>query len=293
MTEVESGNGKTLNVVRNETVAALTPAYGEREAKAMVGIIFENIKGWNRIDLALKADQLVSPFIIQEISSVVKRLLNHEPIQYIFNNAWFYGMKFKVSADTLIPRPETAELVDYIVRDNKNSSDLRILDLCTGSGCIAIALSRTLPFCSVVGVDVSCKALEIAEENASALHADVSFMQIDILEDYSDKIRGQYDIIVSNPPYIAENEKDAMDKNVIDYEPHLALFVPDKEPLVFYDAIFRIAAGHLIDSGKLYCEINPIYAADVRELAVESGFAQVELVRDSYGRERFLIASKY
>ncbi len=292
MTEVEGKFGKTLDIVRNETVAALAPVYGDREAKAMVGVIFENIKGWNRVDMALKADQLLSPYIIQEVSSVVKRLLNHEPIQYIFGTAWFYGLKFKVSRDTLIPRPETSELVDYIVGENKNRADLRVLDLCTGSGCIAIALSRNLPFSNVTGVDISEDALKVAEENASVINVHVDFLQTDILVDISEKIVGKYDVIVSNPPYIADKEKATMDRNVIEYEPHLALFVPDTQPLLFYDAIFRISHSHLSATGKVYCEINPLYAARVRDLAVNSGLIQAELVRDSYGKERFLFASK-
>ena len=292
MNEADPIGEKKLNEVRNEIVSALTPIYGDREAKAMVGIIFENLKGWNRVDMALKADQLISPFIIHQIDSVVRRLLDHEPIQYIFGNAWFYGMRLKVTSDTLIPRPETAELVDYIVKDYREKSDQGVLDLCTGTGCIAIALARNLPFSKVTAVDVSAKALAVAQDNAISLHANVNFLKTDILKDNSGLIAGQYDVIVSNPPYIAEKEKSDMDRNVLAYEPHLALFVPDDDPLVFYNAIFRISLGHLTDTGKVYCEINPVYAAEVRDLAVRKGFGNVDLVRDSYGKERFLIAWK-
>lgn len=284
---------KPVYEVRNEIVSSLTPVYGDREAKAMCRIFFENLKGWNSVDLVVKSDEMLSSFVQNEISGVVKRLLDQEPIQYIFGNAWFYGMKFKVSHDTLIPRPETAELVDIIVADYKDRTDLSVLDLCTGSGCIAIALSRNLPFSHVTAVDICEGALTIAEQNSSDLHAPVSYIKADILSPHvCDQINGTFDIIVSNPPYIADSEKAGMERNVLAYEPHQALFVPDNNPLIFYKAILEIAFNRLTHNGNVYCEINPRFAAELLKLAKIKGFDTAELILDSYGKTRFLKASK-
>ena len=210
-------------------------------------------------------------------------------MEFIFGNADFYGMKLKVTRDTLIPRPETAELVDLIVKEN-NRKDLRVIDLGTGSGCIAIALSRNLPFAEVTAVDIS-----VARENAKALHCDINFVNADIIslaDNHDTAIKGPFDIIVSNPPYIAENEKSEMDKNVTEFEPESALFVPDSDPLKFYKAELKYAETALSDGGRIYFEINPIYAEELKQLTEKSGFSDVELIRDSFGKERFLSASK-
>ena len=273
-------SGKTVNDVFRGIVSTLTGKYGAGEAKAMARIIFENLKGWSAVDLAIKANEHPTKFIEGKIDSVVKRLLDNEPIQYIFGNADFYGMKLKVTRDTLIPRPETAELVDLIVKEN-NRKDLRVIDLGTGSGCIAIALSD--------------RALSVARENAKALHCDINFVNADIIslaENHDTAIKGPFDIIVSNPPYIAENEKSGMDKNVTEFEPESALFVPDSDPLKFYKAELKYTETALSDGGRIYFEINPIYAEELKQLTEKSGFSDVELIRDSFGNERFLSASK-
>lgn len=279
-------------VVKN-IVDTLSPSYGAGEAKAMSRIILEHVKGWNSMDIAIKANEHITPFVQKQIADVVRRLLDNEPIQYIFQSAYFYGMNLKVTRDTLIPRPETAELVDIIVNEN-DRKDLRVLDLCTGSGCIALALARNLSFAAVTGVDISEGALAVARENASSLHADVNFIKADLLSAAGRAaVTGDmYDIIVSNPPYIAESEKSDMDANVLDYEPHLALFVPDDSPLEFYDAIMEIAIKCLAGHGKLYFEINPLFSEGLVKLAKSKGFVDVELLRDTYGKMRFLSASK-
>lgn len=279
----------TVNEIARHVVDRLTPRFGQGEAKAMMRIIFENLKGWSPVDIAVKSNEEITGFMSGKVDAVLERLLDDEPIQYIFGNADFYGLKLKVTQDTLIPRPETAELVDIIVRDN-NQKDLRVLDLCTGSGCIAVALARTLPFAEVTATDISDAALAVARENARALHVAVDFRHADLL---AGEPRGcSYDIIVSNPPYIAEKERDAMEPNVLEHEPALALFVPDADPLEFYRAIFRLAGDALAPGGRIYLEINPVYASELKSLAVSEGFGSIDLIRDSFGKIRFAVVTR-
>jgi len=270
----------------------LTPKYGDGEAREMARIIFENLKGWNPVEIAIRQEEPISGYITGKVDAVIDRLLDNEPIQQIFGNADFYGLRLKVSRDTLIPRPETAELVDIIVKENSRK-DLRVLDAGTGSGCIALALSRNLPFSEVTAIDISDNALDVARENGKTLRCNVDFRKADILS-LPDGLRGNsFDIIVSNPPYIAEKEKSAMERNVLDYEPASALFVPNNDPLKFYTAILKAAQGELlIPGGRLYFEINPIYADLLREETERLGFSNVTLTRDTDGKQRFLSAEK-
>lgn len=286
-----NNGGRPLKTVLAGIIGRLSPKYGQGEARAMARIIFENLKGWNAVELAIRQDEPVSGFIEGKIDDAVKRLLADEPIQQIFGIADFYGMKLKVTRDTLIPRPETAELVDLIVRDNQRK-DLRVLDAGTGSGCIAIALSRNLPFAEVTAIDISDKALEVARENARQLKCAVDFRKADILSLPSGLPGSPFDIIVSNPPYIAEKEKATMDRNVLDFEPHSALFVPDSDPLEFYTALLDAAAGGLlVPGGRIYFEINPLYAAMLADETRKRGFTDVSVIRDTDGKERFLQCS--
>ncbi len=286
-------SGLTVRGAVASITTRLTPEYGAGEAKAMARIIFENLKGWTPVDLALKASDEVSPFIQDKIDAVVARLLAGEPIQYIFGNARFYGMTFEVSPATLIPRPETEELIDLIVKEQGGRDDLKVLDAGTGSGCIAIALARNLPFSQVTATDLSADALEIARNNAVRLKTKVNFLADDILCPVGAAEGEPYDIIVSNPPYIAEQERASMEPNVLEHEPAMALFVPDDDPLKFYRALTRFAlSGGLADGGSLYFEINPIYAADLVEMMKREGFGDVTILRDMYGKERFAVARK-
>lgn len=285
---------RPLFEVSKEITATLTPMYGAGEARAMTRIIFEHLKGWTPVDMAVRASEPVSGFIQNKIKDVISRLLKNEPIQYIFGVADFYGMKFKVTADTLVPRPETAELVDMIVGENQ-AKDLRVLDLGTGTGCIAIALARNLPFASVTAADISDKALAVARENARALNTGVTFIHADILSLPSDPDAlpgAPFDIIVSNPPYVADSEKKDMEPNVLVYEPAGALFVPDSDPLKFYRAILRYADKALAPDGKIYFEINPLFASDMETLCRKEGFPDIALTRDSFGKVRFLRAMR-
>lgn len=282
----------TLKDCLDRAVAALTPQYGDGEARWLVRIVIEHVKGYSPVDVALKRDEPVSDFISGKIDAVVKRLIDGEPVQYIFGDTYWHGMDLKVTPDVLIPRPETAELVDMIVNDNKGKRDLRVIDIGTGSGCIAIALSRWLDFPQVTAIDVSLSALKVAMENAVSLKADITFLHEDILA-VLPPARPQFDIIVSNPPYIAESERDEMEKNVLEHEPQGALFVPDNDPLKFYHAIARYATAALVGGGRLYFELNPLFASQLKKDLEESGeWENVTLTLDMQRRQRFLTATR-
>lgn len=282
------GRVLTYSQLAAETTRTLATVYPQSEAKAMTRLIFERLKGFTPADLVLKGAQDVGDYIIGKTQQVVNRLLKNEPIQYIFGIADFYGMDFKVTPDVLIPRSETAELVDIIVKDWGGRADLEVADLCTGSGCIAVALARNLPFSCVTAVDVSATALSVAKENAKNLKARINFVEADVLSLSSQP--DSFDIIVSNPPYITEKEKKGMDANVLDYEPHLALFVPDDDPLKFYKPIAEFAAGSLKSRGMLYFEINPDYADEISNCLRGSGFEDIEIIKDTSAKNRFIKA---
>jgi len=266
----------------------LRPLYGNGETEAIIRIMFHYLKGWNTVDIIMHEDASLSPLIKSEIDAILKRLVKHEPIQYITGEARFHGMEMKVTPDVLIPRPETDELVDIIVSDAGETEDLRVLDIGTGSGCIAIALASSLRFPTVTAVDISDAALAVARENASNLKANVSFIKEDIL---TVSPEGIFDIIVSNPPYIDESEKSGMEPNVLDYEPKIALFVPDDNPLLFYKRIAEIAVRKLSPAGKLYFEINPRHADELSRYLTDCGFDDVQVIRDSFGKLRFIKAT--
>lgn len=245
------------------------------------------IKGWGQVELAIKAGDEVSDYLQRKVEEVTERLLRKEPVQYIFGIAEFYGLQLKVTPDVLIPRPETAEMVDMIVKWADGRTDLRVLDLCTGSGCIAVALARNLKFAQIAAIDLSSKALAVAAENVKALKVKVNLNLGDALQ-LKDETSPKYDIIVSNPPYIAESERASMDSNVVDHEPQMALFVPDSDPLRFYHAIARYAMTALVSGGVLYFEINPHYSIRLREELQQQGWDDVVVEADMQGLNRFI-----
>lgn len=258
------------------------------EAQAMIRVICEDIFNYDPVDVALRQDSELPQFAGQRVSDVVSRLRRHEPLQYIVGSARFHGHKFKVTPAVLIPRPETEQLVDLIVDENP-ASDLRVLDIGTGSGCIAISLARALKFAQIDALDVSRDALAVARDNAAALKAKVRFFESDML---MPQPAATYDIIVSNPPYICWSEREAMERNVKDYEPGQALFVPDNDPLLFYKAIAPYAMQSLDKGGHLYLEINQRFGREVKQLLEAGGFDEVRIIEDSYGKVRFAAAVK-
>ncbi|MDE6383643.1 MAG: peptide chain release factor N(5)-glutamine methyltransferase [Paramuribaculum sp.] len=280
----------TLDQFCRQSRKRLDPLYGPGEAAMLLRIIFEHLKGWTQTDMIMHGSDEVSDFIAGKADAIIDRLLAHEPIQYIIGEARWYGMKFSVDRSTLIPRPETEQLVDLIVADASDATDLRVLDLCTGSGCIAIALARNLRFATVEAVDISAEALDVARRNADSLRAKVDFRHADVLAVKPEP--DSFDIIVSNPPYIAEHERASMSANVLDYEPHTALFVPDSDPLRFYTAIARYAMTALKSGGSLYFELNPLYAERLQTEMEADGWLDVELRPDFRKVIRFLKARR-
>ena len=257
-----------------------------QEVQAMIRVICEDVFNYDPVDVALRQECELPDFASERISDITERLCRHEPLQYIVGSARFHGHRFKVTPAVLIPRPETEQLVDLIIDENP-ASDLRVLDMGTGSGCIAISLARALKFAQVDAFDISRDALAVARENAAALKVQVRLFESDML---SPQPAATYDIIVSNPPYICWSEREAMDANVKDYEPGQALFVPDNDPLLFYKSIVPYAARSLERGGKLYLEINQRFGDEVKRLLEDNGFDEVRIIEDCYGHVRFATA---
>lgn len=257
-----------------------------REVQAMIRIICEDVFNYDPVDVALRQESELPDFAPERISDIISRLRRHEPLQYIVGTALFHGHKFKVTPAVLIPRPETEQLVDLIVDEN-TASDLRVLDMGTGSGCIAISLARALKFAQVDAFDISQDAIAVARENAADLKVKVRLFQSDML---APQPAARYDIIVSNPPYICWSERESMDRNVLDYELGQALFVPDNDPLLFYKAIAPYAAQSLERGGRLYLEINQRFGNEVKRLLEDCGLDEVRIIEDSFGRVRFAAA---
>lgn len=273
---------EAIEQLRNGLAGVVEP----HEAQAMIRVICEDVFNYDPVDVALRQESELPEFAQDKVADTIARLRRHEPLQYIVGSARFHGHKFKVTPAVLIPRPETEQLVDIIVDENM-ASDLRVLDMGTGSGCIAISLARALKFAQVEALDVSRDALAVARENATTLKAKVRFFESDML---SPQPPARYDIIVSNPPYICWSEREAMDRNVKDYEPGQALFVPDNDPLLFYKAIAPYAAQSLERGGRLYLEINQRFGNEVKRLLEDNGFDEVRIIEDSFGKVRFAAA---
>ena len=268
----------------------LAPYYPKGEIEGMKLAVLDNLLHYSQVDMILHANDEVPDFIINKINDIIERLKHREPIQYILGDAYFYGYHFKVTRDTLIPRPETEGLIDMIVDENSDS-DLTVLDIGTGSGCIAISLSLVLKFPIVYASDISQAALDVAQENAKRLKSRVKFLQSDILSANTDE-NERFDIIVSNPPYICEEERGEMDKNVLGYEPSTALFVTDDNPLLSYKAICRYAKHAVKPGGRLYLEINSRFPKETCMLLQDAGFCNVSAENDYCGRPRFVKAIK-
>lgn len=223
----------------------------------------------------------------QDFSEIIMRVNHHEPLQYIFGEADFYGRKFKVSSSVLIPRPETELLIQEVLKQNFRAP--RILDIGTGSGCIAITLKLEIPNSKIVALDVSENALTVAKKNSESLNANVEFFRQNFLQGIS---LGEFDLIVSNPPYVCASEKTSMDKNVLAFEPDQALFVPDEDPLLFYKAIALQSKTMLKSEGKIYVEINERFGKETKELFERSGFNSVQVIKDLDGKDRIVSAVK-
>ena len=260
--------------------------YPETEIRSFSQLMIEKVTGFSRTEIIVNKNTLFSDKQYHEIESFIEKLKNFVPIQYILGETEFYGLSFNVNESVLIPRPETEELVDWIRTENDRSASLNILDIGTGSGCIAISLKHEFTNAVVDAFDISDEALITAQSNANRNQLKVNFSKVDILN--APDFETKWDIIVSNPPYVLENEKSVIQPNVLDNEPHLALFVPDNDPLLFYRCIAQFALKHLKTGGKLYFEINRQYGKATMDLLVESGFTDIELRKDISGNDRMI-----
>lgn len=263
--------------------------FPRQEIDSLIFLIFEKIKGYSRTQFLLAREEELNDQENLEIKNIVARLKNHEPIQYILGNTEFYGLPFYTSPGVLIPRPETEELVQWIIEENQKKDPL-ILDIGTGSGCIAIALKKNIPSASVNACDISAVCIDAANRNAQLNAVEIKVMQYDILKQTPEVSFPAFDIIVSNPPYVRESEKQMMQKNVLDYEPSLALFVSDQEPLLFYERIADFSLQHLHPKGRLYFEINEALGLKCMEMLHAKGFSQIMLKKDLFGKDRMMRA---
>jgi release factor glutamine methyltransferase len=274
---------------RAQFIQELTSMHGEDEAESFFYLILEEKQQLKRIDLALQSDLVLSEEEIKVWNSILEQLKLEIPIQYLLGKTSFYGLDFEVNDNVLIPRPETEELVDWIISNNQTiskSSSLKILDIGTGSGCIAISLAKNLSNAQVFAIDVSEKALTTAKNNAILNEVNVTFIEQNILETLD--LKQEFDIIVSNPPYVRNLEKEEIKKNVLEYEPHLALFVEDNDALIFYRKIAELAQKNLSNSGQLYFEINQYLGKEMIELLEGMNFKNIELRKDIYGNDRMI-----
>jgi len=285
----------TIQQAYNDTVLKFKALYPDEEACAIADRLFEHYFNLTPVQRVLSGKAKADKNEMSLTDEAAKLILDHVPLQYVIGFAYFLDMEFHVNSSVLIPRPETEELVSLIVKDSIASQKdqfLKIIDIGTGSGCIAISLSRLIPSSVVTALDISCDAIEVAKSNAVNNNAEVNFVCADILDPSGWDALPQADIIVSNPPYIKESEKTLMLPNVINYEPHKALFVPDEDPLRFYRSILTFAKIKLTNSGSLWFEINEMFGEELKDLAKSQGFMEVNIFFDIRGKSRFLHAVK-
>lgn len=279
-----------MHPIVNEIRNALREHYPDSEALALAKMLLVEAFGFSTLELYGGKDKEISGKRLDVLNEMIARLKKNEPIQYVIGTETFCGWTFEVDENVLIPRPETQELVHWIVADWKSDASCRLLDVGTGSGCIAISLSKLLEGAEVEAWDISEGALQVARRNADRNGAQVLFRQVDVL-----KARPEghcYDVIVSNPPYITESEKQDMEANVLDWEPHTALFVPDADPLLFYRRIAELGVSMLNEGGALYFEINRAYGEETVRMLEGLGYKQIELRKDDWGNDRMIKANR-
>lgn len=278
----------TIKAVITYVKSELIGFYPAHELNSMLYIMLDKFFDVSKKEVLIGSEKRLSESELLKIIYAVKDLKKHKPLAYILGEWEFFGLPFIVNEYTLIPRPETEELVQLIIEENE-LSNVSILDIGTGSGCIAISLKATIPNSQVFAYDVSKEALGVARQNANKNNVEVTFKEVDILND--DDVTLKLDVIVSNPPYIPVKDKDSMDKNVLEYEPHLALFVENEQPLLFYTAIAEFAKNHLTNNGKLYFEIHESLGNEVKNMLETKGFSNIEIVNDMNGKNRMVKCS--
>lgn len=278
----------TNGQLEKQVYEQLLPVYGRNEALSMQRFLFSALHGKPDHEWLLLRTAEVSEVLKKQIEKAMPLLLNQMPVQYVVGKTWFYDLELFVEPGVLIPRPETEELVKEIFIKHQHDKSLEILDIGTGSGAIALALSSKLPFAKVSAIDFSEKALAVSAKNTQKLNLNINLFKADILNQKEYSKFGKYNIIVSNPPYVKESEKEEMQPNVLDYEPFDALFVSDSDPLLFYRAITGFAASHLLEMGEVWFEINESEAGNVAILLAENGFGNIRIYNDFKGKERFV-----
>jgi release factor glutamine methyltransferase len=282
----------TIQEAQQQLIVQLQQVYENREAANITDWVMEHLTGWKRIDRIVHHQLPLLPPQAERLEQITADLLAHKPVQYVLHEAWFAGMNLYVDENVLIPRPETEELVE-LVRSQESGVDSRIvLDIGTGSGCIPIALKKKLPRASVYACDVSEGALAVARKNAAAHETAIEFVQLDFLDTTTWTSLPAVDVIVSNPPYIPQQDASTMNKNVLDYEPHLALFVANNDPLLFYKAIAGFALLKLLPGGTIYAEIHEDLGTATRALFLEKGFTEVEVRKDLQEKDRMIRVRK-
>ena len=279
-----------MHPIVNEIRNALREHYPDSEALALAKMLLVEAFGFSTLELYGGKDKEISGKRLDVLNEMIARLKKNEPIQYVIGAEVFCGWTFEVNENVLIPRPETQELVRWIEADWKSDAPCRILDVGTGSGCIAISLSKLLEGAEVEAWDISEGALRVARRNADRNEAQVLFRQVDVLKACTEDCR--YDVIVSNPPYITESEKQDMEANVLDWEPYTALFVPDADPLLFYRRIAELGVSMLNEGGALYFEINRAYGEETVRMLEGLGYKQIELRKDNWGNDRMIKANR-
>jgi release factor glutamine methyltransferase len=289
----------TIQLSYRQLLAQLYEIYDSREAANIADWVIEHVTGQRKIERIIYKDLHVSAQQQQTLQTITNELLQHKPVQYVLQEAWFCNMKLYVNENVLIPRPETEELVEWIAREVSDfrlqvSGDrkLSLLDIGTGSGCIAIALKKRIRNAEVYAIDVSNEALKVAQQNATQLQVEINFLHLDFLDKSQWELLPVFDIIVSNPPYIRKSEEQAMASNVLKFEPHVALFVPDQDALKFYKVIADFAETHLQVEGAIFVEINKALGQQVTNVFKDSGFKNVVLKKDRQGKDRMIKASR-
>lgn len=276
------------DIYRNFLVQ-LQKMYSLGEATSITDWVFEKTVSLKRTDILKSPEKTISPETNNLLQKTLQELLLHKPVQYILGETWFYNLRLKVNEHVLIPRPETEELVEQLIKDRKSKlTDPAILDIGTGSGCIPIAIKKNLPASVVSSVDISKEALALAAENAAMHHASINFIEMDFLDESTWPSLPLFDIIISNPPYIPLQEKEKLGKNVTGFEPHLALFVPSSSPLIFYEKIATFGLTHLLPNGKLYLETHEDCAEETASL-FRKNYETVMIKKDIYGKERMIL----
>ena len=280
-----------LNDLKSQYIELLSGKFDPSESKQFLDILIEDFYGITKVQLALEPELRISESEMLKLHWAIKDLLNNKPVQYITGVSCFQDMKLNVNESVLIPRPETEELVGLIL-DKETSENLSVIDIGTGSGCIALALKKHLSNSLITAVDLSANALLLAKKNALQNQLQVEFMQIDIVKPRSFDSLSKFDIVVSNPPYVTQSDKALMQKNVTDYEPHKALFVEDDNPLLFYKAILNFCKSHLNNQGRIYLEINEQQGDNILQLLEQHEYKNGKIYQDIHGKNRFVVATK-